>query len=52
VDFTNLSAHSPPMAAAAGPQKAVHDSSPRPVHVHLHVFVHVDVQSAFRNKVQ
>jgi hypothetical protein len=31
-DFANLSAHSSPMAAAAGPQKAVHDSSPHPVH--------------------
>jgi hypothetical protein len=33
VNFANLSAHSPPMAAAVvGPQKAVHDSAPHPVH--------------------
>jgi hypothetical protein len=33
VDFIDLSAPSPPTVVSAGPQKAVHDLLPHPVHV-------------------
>ncbi len=48
-DFIHLSAHSPLMMTAVGPQKIAHNSTPQPVHVHgcFHVFVYVHIHGLF-----
>jgi hypothetical protein len=43
MEFANLSAHSPPTVAAAGPQKAVPDSSPHPVYRCIDVYIYISI---------